>query len=80
MARIKIACTERTLWDGVKRQLPDMPSPCGGRGSCGACRVRLISGSTQISDADTEHLSKKRLRMEFELPARVFRCRTVKLR
>ena len=61
MARIKIACTERTLWDGVKRQLPDMPSPCGGRGSCGACRVRLISGSTQISDADTEHLSKKEI-------------------
>ncbi len=44
MAKITVKCTERTLFEGVRKQLRDVPSPCGGRGSCGTCRVKVVSG------------------------------------
>jgi len=32
-------------------------STCGGRGTCGKCRVQVIEGSTPITPADLQHLS-----------------------
>ncbi len=67
MTRITVKGTEKNLWEGVRKQLCDVPSPCGGRGSCGACRVKLISGRTQISDADRTHLSEKEIEEGFRI-------------
>ncbi len=36
-------------------------STCGGRGTCGKCRVRIIEGTTVIGLADQEHLSAEEI-------------------
>jgi len=36
-------------------------STCGGRGTCGKCRVQVIEGSTPMTPADQEHLSREDL-------------------
>ena len=36
-------------------------STCGGRGTCGKCRVQVIEGSTPITPADQDHLSQQDL-------------------
>jgi uncharacterized 2Fe-2S/4Fe-4S cluster protein (DUF4445 family) len=33
-------------------------STCGGRGTCGKCRVRVTTGSTPVTPADLQHLSE----------------------
>jgi uncharacterized 2Fe-2S/4Fe-4S cluster protein (DUF4445 family) len=33
-------------------------STCGGLGTCGLCRVRIVEGSIPVSDADREYLSR----------------------
>lgn len=41
-------------WAGVP-----VPSTCGGSGTCGECRVRVLEGEAPISGQDREHLSPK---------------------
>ena len=36
-------------------------TPCGGRGNCGKCRVRVIEGTLPVSTMDQIHLSKEEL-------------------
>ena len=34
-------------------------STCGGRGTCGKCRVHVIQGSAPVTPADLQHLSQE---------------------
>ena len=34
-------------------------STCGGRGTCGKCRVQVIQGSVPVTPADLQHLAKE---------------------
>ena len=36
-------------------------STCGGRGTCGKCRVQVIEGSAPITPADQQHLSQEEM-------------------
>lgn len=36
-------------------------STCGGRGTCGKCKVRVVRGDTEITPADRRHLSEAEL-------------------
>jgi uncharacterized 2Fe-2S/4Fe-4S cluster protein (DUF4445 family) len=36
-------------------------STCGGRGTCGKCRVQVMEGSTPITPADLQHLSREEI-------------------
>jgi uncharacterized 2Fe-2S/4Fe-4S cluster protein (DUF4445 family) len=36
-------------------------STCGGRGTCGKCRVRIVSGSHPITPADQQHLDREQI-------------------
>lgn len=36
-----------------------LPSACGGRGSCGLCRLAVLSGGGQILPTETAHISKR---------------------
>jgi uncharacterized 2Fe-2S/4Fe-4S cluster protein (DUF4445 family) len=36
-------------------------STCGGRGTCGKCKVQVVEGSTPITPADLQHLSQQDL-------------------
>lgn len=49
--------------------------PCGGRGTCGKCRVRLLEGQvSEITDAERDALSEEELAAGFRLA-----CRTLVL-
>jgi uncharacterized 2Fe-2S/4Fe-4S cluster protein (DUF4445 family) len=41
--------------------------PCGGRGTCGKCRVKLLKGEIEVSDAHREKLLKLNLSPDWRL-------------
>lgn len=41
--------------------------PCGGRGTCGKCRVKLLKGEIEVSDAHREKLKKLNLPPDWRL-------------
>lgn len=43
-----------------ENSLPAM-FPCGGHGTCGKCRIQILSGQARITNADRMHLSKEEL-------------------
>lgn len=45
-------------------------STCGGRGTCGKCKVRLLSGLDGVSDADHKYLSTAELEAGWRLSCR----------
>lgn len=57
-----ITCTVNegtSLYEVLRNQLIDFP--CGGKGICGNCRIRLLSGNITANHAHTEWLHKKGL-------------------
>ena len=36
-----------------------VPSPCGGRGTCGQCRVKVLEGGGAILPSETSHITKR---------------------
>lgn len=55
---ISAACGDKLLWalaaNGVL-----LPSACGGRGSCGQCRLRVLTGGGQILATEAAHVSRR---------------------
>ena len=47
------------LLDILRKENIALQSPCGGRGTCGKCRVHVLKGGVEPSDTDTKHLSKE---------------------
>ena len=45
-------------------------STCGGRGTCGKCKVRLLAGAEGVSDADHKYLSAAELEAGWRLSCR----------
>lgn len=45
----------------------DFDFPCGGRGKCGKCRVKVLEGRIHPSDADKSHLEKEEIADGFRL-------------
>ncbi len=45
-------------------------SPCGGRGSCGKCGVKITSGAKEASDADKVFFNEEQLRQGWRLACR----------
>lgn len=59
--RMKVRADRENLWQTVREQQPELPSYCGGNGSCGKCKVRVISGGASVSTADRRHLSEQEI-------------------
>ncbi len=38
-----------------------VPTPCGGHGNCGKCKIRVISGSLPVMQMDKVHLTQEEL-------------------
>ncbi len=45
-------------------------STCGGRGTCGKCKVRMLAGANSITDADRKYLTKEELTDGWRLSCR----------
>lgn len=51
----------------LRRQGVSVPTPCGGRGNCGKCIIRLIQGELPVSAMDRVHLSEEMLSSGYRL-------------
>jgi len=45
-------------------------STCGGRGTCGKCKVRMLAGANSITDADRKYLTREELADGWRLSCR----------
>jgi Na+-transporting NADH:ubiquinone oxidoreductase subunit F len=48
-----------------------IPSACGGRGSCGLCKVRILKGGGPILPTETPHLSEEEMEGQVRLSCQV---------
>lgn len=50
-----------TIWQGLLAKQKALPSFCGGRGSCGKCRVRVIQGKASVSKEERRFFTEEEL-------------------
>lgn len=48
-----------------------LPSACGGKGSCGQCRVQVFEGGGEILPTETVHFSRKQVKDHWRLACQV---------
>lgn len=48
-----------------------LPSACGGKGSCGQCRVQVLSGGGEVLPTETVHLSRREIKDHWRLACQV---------
>lgn len=53
---LQVASGDRLLWT-LAEQGVYLPAACGGRGSCGQCRLRVISGGGPLLPTERNHIS-----------------------
>lgn len=56
-----------------------LPTPCGGRGNCGKCRVKLIDGELKISTMDRIQLTEDELSIGIRLACQAMPEQTIKI-
>ncbi len=79
ICNLDINASERTLEvDGGQTLLSALidkeifiPSACGGRGSCGYCKINVISGGGPVLPTETPYLSRKEMRSGVRLACQV---------
>jgi uncharacterized 2Fe-2S/4Fe-4S cluster protein (DUF4445 family) len=70
---IRIECREdENLLDAMRRQGIPYHSDCGGRGTCGKCKIRIISGSLEPALEDRKRLSAKEQEEGYRLACKAF--------
>lgn len=68
----EITLNEKTnLLDGLTKNNIEIPSVCGGGGTCGSCLI-LLSSMSSISDAEREKLSNAQLKKGYRLSCQQF--------
>lgn len=53
--------------EAIQGQGTSLPMPCGGKGRCGKCRVRVVSGTLAVTPADRNVFSDSQLREGWRL-------------
>ena len=79
VCQIDINATERildvdggqTLLSGLNGEKVYIPSACGGRGSCGYCKVTVLSGGGLVLPTETPYLTRKEARSGVRLACQV---------
>ncbi len=61
----------QTLLSALNDQQIFIPSACGGRGSCGYCKIAVASGGGPILPTETPHLSRQEIRRGVRLACQV---------
>lgn len=70
----------KSLLDCAQQLGVDLVSLCGGKGTCGRCKVQLLDGSTtEPTSAEREALSEKELRDGFRLACQTYPTRDCRL-
>lgn len=61
----------QTLLSALYGEKVFIPSACGGRGSCGHCRVTVLSGGGPVLPTETPYLTRKDIRVGLRLACQV---------
>ena len=61
-----------SLLDALIRENYYVSAVCGGKGRCGKCRIRVLSGETLITDEDKAVFTKEELAAGWRLSCRVY--------
>ena len=51
--------------ESIRKQGYSISTPCGGRGNCGKCKVRVVEGELLINTMDRIQLSEEELKRRF---------------
>ncbi len=71
--KMKIACPANIrLQDYLLSQKIKVKTPCGCRGNCGRCYIKVIEGELKITSADQLWLSKDQLQQGYRLLCQAF--------
>lgn len=71
--KMKIACPANIrLQDYLLSQKVKVKTPCGCRGNCGRCYIKVIEGELKITSADQLWLSKDQLQQGYRLLCQAF--------
>jgi uncharacterized 2Fe-2S/4Fe-4S cluster protein (DUF4445 family) len=71
---------EASLLEAAQQLGVDLINLCGGRGSCGRCKVQLLDGElSPPTDQETKHLTADELGQGFRLACQAFPLKDVKL-
>ncbi|MBO7342922.1 MAG: 2Fe-2S iron-sulfur cluster binding domain-containing protein, partial [Alistipes sp.] len=60
-----------TLLNTLTAQGIFLPSACGGKGSCGQCKVQVLEGGGEILPSETGHFSRKEQQAHWRLGCQV---------
>ncbi|MCI6888329.1 MAG: ASKHA domain-containing protein [Lachnospiraceae bacterium] len=66
-----ILCEEKeTILEAYQRQAEAVTAVCGGKGTCGKCRIRLLGGTLPVTEADRRVFSEQELADGYRLSCR----------
>src|SRR5574344_12580 len=66
-----IVSTGSSLLSTLSEQKIYLPSACGGKGSCGMCKCKVISGGGDILPTELPHFSRKQIQDNYRLGCQV---------
>lgn len=70
----------KTLMEGLVKAGYQFSAACGGRGSCGKCRVQILEGRVSITAEDRKTFSEAELEQGWRLACRAYLKEDVKIR
>ncbi len=70
---LTIACQEEeSILAAYQRQVGYASAVCGGRGTCGKCRIQVVGGALAVTDGDRAVLTEEELAEGFRLSCRAY--------
>lgn len=63
---------EKTVLELLQENIPGLPSPCGGRGNCGKCKIQVIGGALPVTVSDRAYFSGEELQEGWRLACQAY--------
>lgn len=69
----QIICTgEQTIMDALVAGGYSYAFPCGGRGTCGKCRIRVLEGEQPVTKSDKDFFDEEELKQGYRLACQAY--------
>ncbi len=79
--QIMVDCSQNeTILEAMIRQNIRYRSDCGGRGTCGKCKLQVISGELEITSQDQKLFTKEELNLGYRLSCKAYPSENIAVR